>query len=79
VSVVIPIPHGSSLINQGGLASGGNDNIINIWDLDQPDAPFRTLIGHEKPVVALAATPNGDLVSGSWDQYVHFLEDYDIR
>lgn len=26
-----------------------------------------TLVGHEKPVVALAAAPNGLLVSGSWD------------
>jgi hypothetical protein len=28
-----------------------------------------TLVGHEKPVVALAAAPNGLLVSGSWSAH----------
>jgi hypothetical protein len=55
----------SSQLEKGGLASGGNDGVINVWDLDSVD-PVMTLVGHEKPVVALAAAPNGLLVSGSW-------------
>jgi len=67
VSVVIPLPSGSSQISKGGLASGGNDSIINIWDLSQPSDPVMTLTGHEKPVVALSTTVDGNLISGSWD------------
>jgi hypothetical protein len=59
----------SSQLEKGGLASGGNDGVINIWDLDAPADPVMTLVGHEKPVVALAAAPNGLLVSGSWSAH----------
>lgn len=55
----------SSQLEKGGLASGGNDGLINIWDLDTAE-PVVTLVGHEKPVVALATTSTGLLVSGSW-------------
>lgn len=71
VSVVLALPVGSSQVNRGGLASGGNDNIINIWDLDQPSDPVATLVGHEKPVVALGITADKKLISGSWDLYVY--------
>ncbi|KAL6070984.1 Phospholipase A2 activating protein [Balamuthia mandrillaris] len=71
VSVVTALPKGSSQLPKGGgVASGGNDNIINIWDLEAPGEPAMVLIGHDKPVVSLAVAGNGDLVSGSWDHTV---------
>lgn len=50
--------------------TGGNDSVINLWDLETPSTgsnPLRTLIGHSGNVCCLNATQDGLLASGSWD------------
>eukprot|EP01114_Cavostelium_apophysatum_P016670 TRINITY_DN4790_c0_g1_i2.p1 TRINITY_DN4790_c0_g1~~TRINITY_DN4790_c0_g1_i2.p1 ORF type:complete len:734 (+),score=122.97 TRINITY_DN4790_c0_g1_i2:70-2271(+) len=49
------------------IASGGNDKIINIWDL-KTGSPILTLIGHEDAVVSISTAADGSLISGSWDK-----------
>ncbi|CAO0797417.1 unnamed protein product [Mucor circinelloides] len=52
---------------QGLIVSGGSDKFINVYDPSQPAEPRYTLIGHSENVSALATTPSGHIVSGSWD------------
>jgi WD40 repeat protein len=54
------------------LASGGRDNAIKLWDLQNPsDEPLATLVRHSKPVLTLAFHPTGNLlVSGSGDNTI---------
>ncbi|KAG2221615.1 hypothetical protein INT45_005189, partial [Circinella minor] len=54
----------------GLIVSGGTDKIINVYDPSTPNAALYTLIGHEENVSALATTPTGTIVSGSWDKNV---------
>ncbi|MEM8680264.1 MAG: protein kinase, partial [Planctomycetota bacterium] len=50
---------------QGGLAAGGTDNSIQVWDVTS-GTRLATLAGHSGSVATLAA--RGDLlVSGSFD------------
>lgn len=63
-SVVIPA---SSNFPMQTVATGGNDKLIFIWDLESGN-PFLTLIGHENSVVSLGITREGLLISGSWDK-----------
>ena len=51
------------------VASGGNDKLIQIWDVES-GASLYTLIGHEDSVVALSVNAQGELISGSWDKTV---------
>ncbi len=53
---------------QGLLVSGGNDKIINVWD-PSTESPVQVLLGHEGAVSCLAASPDGSIISGSWDKY----------
>eukprot|EP00121_Abeoforma_whisleri_P006507 Awhi_evm1s5918 len=48
------------------LASGGNDNILNIWDVNRYDAPRFSISDHQAAVKALAWCPwqNNLLASG---------------
>jgi len=67
VSAAVALPPGSSQREKGGLATGSNDGLIHVWDIESAE-PEMTLVGHEKPVSSLAPMPNGGLlVSGSWD------------
>lgn len=52
----------------GLIVSGGSDKFINVYDPSQPAEPRYTLIGHSENVSALATTPSGHIVSGSWDK-----------
>lgn len=52
----------------GLVVSSGAGKVIHVHDVDRPDEPVYTLIGHEKTVCSLAVTPSGDIISGSWDQ-----------
>ncbi|KAI9486953.1 MAG: WD40-repeat-containing domain protein [Benjaminiella poitrasii] len=52
---------------QGLIVSGGSDKVINVYDPSQTTDPRFTLIGHTENVSALATTPSGHIVSGSWD------------
>lgn len=48
--------------------SSGSDKLINVYDPAQPDSPLYTLVGHTENVCALAVTPAGHIISGSWDK-----------
>uniref|UniRef100_A0A8C5I6L2 Phospholipase A2-activating protein n=1 Tax=Gouania willdenowi TaxID=441366 RepID=A0A8C5I6L2_GOUWI len=51
---------------RGLIATGGNDNNICIFTMDQPQ-PLFTLKGHNNTVCTLSSGKFGTLLSGSWD------------
>lgn len=54
----------------GYIVAGGQDTVINVFDLSHPDGakePAYMLLGHRENVCALDSTPAGTVVSGSWD------------
>ncbi|XP_029975404.1 phospholipase A-2-activating protein [Salarias fasciatus] len=51
---------------RGLVATGGNDNNICVFTLDQPQ-PLFTLKGHKNTVCTLSSGKFGTLLSGSWD------------
>jgi cell division cycle protein 20 (cofactor of APC complex) len=57
------------------LASGGNDNVVNVWDVNQTSAKF-TFTDHTAAVKALAWCPwQKDLLAtggGSADRHIRF-------
>ncbi|KAI9496120.1 WD40-repeat-containing domain protein [Zychaea mexicana] len=67
----------------GMFASGGSDKLINVYDPSVPNAALYTLIGHSENVSALATTPGGNIVSGSWDTTVivwkNFQQAYTLK
>jgi len=68
VGSVISIPSNNPYYTgENSIASGGNDKIINIWNLKN-EHPYLTLIGHADTVCALSISPEGYLISGSWDK-----------
>ncbi|KAJ3276075.1 hypothetical protein HDV01_006245 [Terramyces sp. JEL0728] len=57
------------LLNVGGLlASGGSDKIIYVFDPSNPADVKYKLEGHSDNICTLAVSPEGDLISGSWDK-----------
>lgn len=52
----------------GLYVSGGSDKLIHVHDPSTPDMPLRTLVGHTENVCALAVSPSGHIISGSWDK-----------
>ncbi|KAI8968864.1 phospholipase A-2-activating protein [Mycotypha africana] len=61
---------------QGLIVSSGSDKLIHVYALNRPDKPMYTLVGHAGNVVALATTPSGYLVSGSWDKKAIVWKDF---
>ncbi|GAA5896015.1 hypothetical protein JCM6882_005586 [Rhodosporidiobolus microsporus] len=61
---------------QGLLASGGNDNVVNVWDGRMTNAPKMSKTNHTAAVKALAWCPwNSSLLAsggGSSDRTIHF-------
>lgn len=51
---------------RGLIATGGNDNNICVFTLDNPQ-PIYTLKGHKNTVCTLSSGKFGTLLSGSWD------------
>lgn len=51
---------------RGLIATGGNDNNICVFSLDQPQ-PLFMLQGHKNTVCTLSSGKFGTLLSGSWD------------
>ena len=56
---------------KGYVVTGGQDAIVNIFSLASlRDDPNFSLLGHTANVCALDTSPDGTIISGSWDQYV---------
>ncbi|KAF7725046.1 hypothetical protein EC973_000453 [Apophysomyces ossiformis] len=60
----------------GLFVSGGSDKLIHVYDVSTPHEPLYTLIGHSENVSALAISPGGNIISGSWDKNVIVWKDY---
>ncbi|KAI9007771.1 WD40-repeat-containing domain protein [Hyaloraphidium curvatum] len=68
VNAVATIPP-SSEFPEGLLLSAGKDKIIYATDpASKSKEPLFSMIGHTENVCALALTPSGHVVSGSWDK-----------
>ncbi|KAI9273091.1 WD40-repeat-containing domain protein [Phascolomyces articulosus] len=67
----------------GLIVSGGTDKLINVYDPTAPNMALYTLVGHAENVSALATTPTGTIVSGSWDKTVivwkNFQQAYTLK
>lgn len=51
--------------------TGGQDTVINVFSLDSPkEEPMFSLLGHTENVCTLDVTPEGSIISGSWDKWV---------
>jgi len=58
-----------TVLSDGSLVSGSNDNTIKIWDVKNGQT-IKTLTGHTNSVRALTVLPDGSLVSGSYDNTI---------
>ena len=55
-------------LGPGYVVTGGQDAIINVFVLGSPSAePAYSLVGHTGNICTLATSPDGTIVSGSWD------------
>ena len=57
------------LLSNHLIASGSNDNSVNIWSLKEQRL-VRTLHGHQSRVITVKALPNNRLASHSWDETI---------
>jgi phospholipase A-2-activating protein len=56
-------------LHAGYIVTGGQDSIINIWEIGQSrEEPLYTLLGHSDNVCALHVGGDGTIISGSWDK-----------
>ncbi|CAO3583550.1 unnamed protein product [Absidia cylindrospora] len=55
---------------EGLFASAGSDKLIHVYEPFNPSNPLYTLVGHTENICTLSITPNGDIISGSWDKQV---------
>ena len=59
------------LIHIGYAVIGGQETVINVFSLDSPkEEPSYSLLGHTENVCTLDVTPEGSIISGSWDKQV---------
>lgn len=59
---------------EGYAITGGQDTVINIFSLasNRPEPSF-SLIGHTENVCTLHASPDGTIISGSWDRCARLI------
>jgi phospholipase A-2-activating protein len=74
----------SSVSSKGYAVTGGQDAVINVFNLDAPkDDPDFSLLGHTENICALDVTPGGVIISGSWDRtakvWKNFTLAYDLK
>ncbi|KAG8681428.1 hypothetical protein FRC08_015642 [Ceratobasidium sp. 394] len=82
----IPSQRAAGPGSAGYLVAGGQDTVINVFDLSHPDGakePAYMLLGHRENVCALDSTPAGTIVSGSWDStarvWKNFQQVHELR
>ncbi|EIN07144.1 phospholipase A-2-activating protein [Punctularia strigosozonata HHB-11173 SS5] len=64
---------------KGFAVTGGQDTVINVFDLANPkEDPDFTLIGHGDNVCALHVSPDGTIISGSWDKTAKVWKDWKL-
>ncbi|EPS96818.1 hypothetical protein FOMPIDRAFT_1038034 [Fomitopsis schrenkii] len=64
---------------RGYAVTGGQDTVINLFALSaNSNEPAYTLIGHTDNVCALDSTPDGLIISGSWDRTAKVWKDFKL-
>jgi len=56
-----------NFIQLGLILSGGVDKTINVYEPESTE-PLYVLIGHDNTVSSISSTPDGSIISGSWDK-----------
>ena len=51
------------------IATGDGENQLKVWDTDSGDE-IETLGGHDEPVTCVLFDPDGNIVTGSWDDTI---------
>ncbi|EIW84876.1 phospholipase A-2-activating protein [Coniophora puteana RWD-64-598 SS2] len=70
---------------QGYAVTGGQDMVLNIFPLDgaDKDDPTYSLVGHTANICAIHVSPQGTIISGSWDKtakvWSQFQLQYDLQ
>ncbi|TFK54682.1 phospholipase A-2-activating protein [Heliocybe sulcata] len=65
--------------SQGYVVAGGQDKIINVFDIASGKAePSYSLIGHSDNVCTLHALADGTVISGSWDKTAKVWKDFQL-
>jgi WD40 repeat protein len=54
-------------------STSNNTSNTNSASNSDEAAPITFLTGHENAVTSISATIDGDIISGSWDKYAHFI------
>ncbi|KAH9930746.1 phospholipase A-2-activating protein [Fomitopsis serialis] len=63
----------------GFAVTGGQDTVINVFALSaNSNEPAYSLIGHTDNICALDCTPDGLIVSGSWDRTAKVWKDFKL-
>jgi phospholipase A-2-activating protein len=57
------------------LISGGSDKVIYAFDPFLTDSIAWKLEGHKENVCTLTVSPDGKIISGSWDRYENLFCD----
>ncbi|ORX86908.1 PFU-domain-containing protein [Anaeromyces robustus] len=63
---------------KGLILSGGVDKTINVYE---PGAiePMYVLIGHDNTISSISSTPDGSIISGSWDSTAKIWKDWSCQ
>ncbi|ORX34872.1 PFU-domain-containing protein [Piromyces finnis] len=63
---------------KGLILSGGVDKTINVFEPESTE-PLYILIGHDNTVSSISSTPDGSIISGSWDNTAKIWKNWNCQ